>query len=160
MYVSAADKVREAIKGLGYNSRQVSVRKDNGTSVEVRIKDVTVDFEAVDRAAHQFEKVDRCEYSGEILCGGNTFVFVQYDYKVEQAVRDSEDFKNFLALVKEKVEGLEEGRGIEVLPGYEAIFKSFNQGWHFRLNGEHRNYYGIADIALAIYLDKAQKKLN
>jgi len=43
----------------------------------VVIKDESIDKEAVEKIAYPFEEVDRCEVTGEVLAGGNTFVFVK-----------------------------------------------------------------------------------
>ena len=74
-------QIRQGIKSeLGYNSRQVSVRENPGglsTSITVRLKKPGLDFDKIKEIAERHEKVDRCERSGEILGGGNTFVFVE-----------------------------------------------------------------------------------
>ncbi|WP_436890275.1 hypothetical protein [Mammaliicoccus sciuri] len=66
----------ELKKELGYTNRQISV-KNNWSSIDVVIKDESVDREAVEKIAYPLEEVDRCEITGEILAGGNTFVFVK-----------------------------------------------------------------------------------
>ncbi len=74
-------QVRQAIKSeLGYNSRQVSVRDNPGglsTSITVRLKKPGLDFDKIEAIAERHVKVDRCERSGEIMGGGNTYVFVE-----------------------------------------------------------------------------------
>ena len=75
--------IRAEIKKLGYNSRQVSVKSRNcGYSDETRIevKDLSCDIKAIEKACTKFESIDYDKYSGEILSGGNTYIFVQYDY--------------------------------------------------------------------------------
>ena len=78
-------KIRAELKAAGIPARAVSVRvSDAGyeTAVRVKIKDINVDRDVVERIAKQYREVDRDERSGEILAGGNTFVFVDYDYDV------------------------------------------------------------------------------
>lgn len=78
-------KIRADIKAAGIPARAVSVRvSDAGyeTAVRVSIKDINVDRNVVERIAMRYREVDRDERSGEILAGGNTFVFVDYDYDV------------------------------------------------------------------------------
>jgi hypothetical protein len=82
--------IRAALKAeLGYNTRQVSVRLDHyslGHSVYFTIRDPNVDYEAVKRFAEgRVESVSRCEYSGEILGGGNTYTHVEIADKVATA---------------------------------------------------------------------------
>lgn len=74
-----AKQIRADLKSkLGINSRQVSVRKDS-CSVHVTILVSSVSIDAVMEIAHSYEKIDRDYMTGEILCGGNTFVRVEYD---------------------------------------------------------------------------------
>lgn len=76
----------QALGELGYNSRQVSVRKKRCThswDYIVTINDPAVNPFAVDQAVTQFESVRRDEATGDMLQGGNTFVSVQYAPQVE-----------------------------------------------------------------------------
>lgn len=86
--------IRERIKNeLGYTSKQVSVRSSNcGYSDETRItvKDLSCDFEAIEKIAKSFEKVDYDQYNGEILSGGNTYIFVAYDWDVLHQAEEKE----------------------------------------------------------------------
>jgi hypothetical protein len=81
-----AEKTKEIRKTLkaehGYTARQVSVRPPHWGSIVVTVKDPAVDFNAVHRVAHEQEHVRRCEISGDILRGGNTFVDVKWDEAV------------------------------------------------------------------------------
>ena len=72
-----ASVIRKGLKAHGWNARQVSVRSPHG-SLYITIKDAAVPKSVVERIAQQFETIHRCDYSGEILSGGNTFVFVDY----------------------------------------------------------------------------------
>ena len=84
-----AAKVRKLIAAEGIAPRAVSVRSD-GNSVRVTIKDAAVGSDKVRAIVGQFEKIDRCPVSGEILSGGNTYTFASHDWelvrKVEQYV--------------------------------------------------------------------------
>lgn len=101
--------IRERIKmELGYTSRQVSVKSyDCGYSdaTRITIKDLSCDFEAIEKIAMSFESIRYDEYSGEILAGANTYITVNYDWEVlhnaekaelenaEKAIGDA-DFEN------------------------------------------------------------------
>lgn len=76
-----AKQIRADLKSkLGLNSRQVSVRKSSGGgAVYVTILTTAASLDEVEKIARAYESVRYCEYSGEILCGGNTFVRVEYD---------------------------------------------------------------------------------
>lgn len=73
----AAKTIRREIKAeLGLNARQVSVRCHGGSiSVTIKVPHAKKPIQAI--AARQ-EIVRRCEYSGDILSGGNRFVSVSY----------------------------------------------------------------------------------
>lgn len=84
--------IRETIKKeLGLNSRHVAVKTDNysmGSSINLNIKSMEA-YENMDRIkeiAEGQEKIRRCEYSMEILSGGNTFVFVRVEENVKREV--------------------------------------------------------------------------
>lgn len=83
--------IRNELKKLGYNSRQVSVKSGYcGYSdySHITIKDLSVDFQKVENACMKFEDVDY-DISGEILQGGNTYIRVEYDYKtLDDAIRE------------------------------------------------------------------------
>lgn len=72
--------IRSALKALGYTSRDVSVKSDYysmGSSIRVSIKRAAVPLALVERIAHEHESIDRDQF-GDILSGGNRFVFVSY----------------------------------------------------------------------------------
>ena len=72
-----AKDIRKQIKNeLGLNSRQVSVRSTAG-SIRVEVK-VPVAIAPIKEIAMQARRVRYCEFSGEILSGGNVFVNVSY----------------------------------------------------------------------------------
>ena len=73
-----AKQTRKELKELGINSKQVSVNCKHG-SLYVRIKDLKVKMETVEFIANKHRSVSYCEASGEILQGGNTFVFIEFD---------------------------------------------------------------------------------
>ena len=78
--------IRDRIKAeLGYNSRQVGIRSSYcGYSDETRVtvKDLSCDIDAIRKIAESFESIRYDEYSGEILSGANTYIFVEYDYRI------------------------------------------------------------------------------
>ena len=84
--------IRRVLKDAGVNARRASISvRDAGysTSVRIIIRDLTVDAAEVNRLADQFEEIRRCEHSGEILEGANTYVNVWYcDNAVKIAVEE------------------------------------------------------------------------
>lgn len=79
--VDKAKEIRKELKNMGINARMVSVTtRDAGYEerIDIKIKSPAVDIEKVKAVALHFEEIDRDERTGEILAGGNTFVFVRY----------------------------------------------------------------------------------
>jgi hypothetical protein len=98
MSKEVAAAIRKELKALGYNARKVSVRTSPctySTSVDVTIKSLGVDIEAVKEVANAYRSVRRCEYSGDILMGGNTYVDVEYSRDLDsefEALAEGLDF--------------------------------------------------------------------
>lgn len=88
MDINDSKSIRSELKKrLGYNSRQVSVRIQRysmGRTTHFTIRDATVDYNAVKDFSEECESVRRCEYSGEILSGGNTYVRLHVTEEVER----------------------------------------------------------------------------
>jgi len=78
MATDTAKLIRSALKTLGYGPRDISIRARTTGSVDVTIKRADVALDVIEPVVHQFEHVRRCESSGEILTGGNTFVTIDY----------------------------------------------------------------------------------
>jgi hypothetical protein len=87
-YTTATEKakaIRSEIKTkFGLNSRQVSVKTDGATydeSIHVVAKTVEAmkHYYDIEKLIHKYENIDRDQYSGEILLGGNTYIFMGYD---------------------------------------------------------------------------------
>lgn len=81
--------IRKALKDWGWSSRVVSVRSDYfsmGSAIRVEIKDPNVPLDVVRKIAEAHEEVRRCEYSGEILSGGNRYVSVHYSLEALDAL--------------------------------------------------------------------------
>ena len=72
-----AQNLRAALKTAGFNGRRVTVRHDHST-LYVTIRDASASLSKVKAIAGTFESVRHCQATGEILCGGNTFVRVEY----------------------------------------------------------------------------------
>ena len=80
-------------KELGLSSRDVSVKtQQGGTSsavkVSVKTKKGLAKMQEIKNIGQSLENYDRDERSGEILMGGNTFIFVDIDWKFKSKVED------------------------------------------------------------------------
>ena len=106
MYKDIKEKAKElrAIlkKEMGVNAKQVSVKSSccgYSDKLDIKIKDLTVNKNKVEELANTFDKVDRCEASGEILQGGNTYVFVEFDWETVSEAKDE-----FIGVANEVIE--------------------------------------------------------
>lgn len=73
--------IRKELKEHGYNNRRVGVSYD-GYAIRLNIKELAIDIQEIENIAMKYENYSRDERTGEILSGGNTFVFVDYDYRL------------------------------------------------------------------------------
>jgi hypothetical protein len=78
-----ANQAKKLLKEAGINTKSIRAKADY-SSLNVWIKDPTIDAEAVEKVLNKFESIRRCEATGEILSGGNYFVFVQYDSEADE----------------------------------------------------------------------------
>jgi len=82
--------VKEELKDKGYNVKDFKVSVKNcgySTSINVKIKNPHVKRSDVEKVLNQFRIVDRDERNGEILEGGNTYLFVAYEYNIFEEVK-------------------------------------------------------------------------
>lgn len=109
-----AKLLRKDLKdNLGYTAKQVNVRMSAGTALNVTIKDYNVDVAAVTKEAFKYEEISYDEISGEILAGGNDFIFVE-----NEAINPN--YQAFAELVFKKLETIEKEEYSVALPN-EAI---------------------------------------
>lgn len=81
-----AQAIRKNLKAAhGYTARQVSISCSRGSAINITIKCPLVKKHLVEAAAKGYESIDRCKFSGEILSGGNTFIFVSYARELLEA---------------------------------------------------------------------------
>lgn len=84
-----ADMIRQSLKKAGYKvPSQISVRKRSASAYDVEIKSLDIDKDEIEKIVKKFEDIDRDERTGEILSGGNTYVFVSYDYGMMNKERE------------------------------------------------------------------------
>lgn len=84
---SGAKEVKEFLKSKGIETR--NIRVSSGSSIEVKLLDPKLDFDQIEALLKdEFESYQRDEATGEILSGGNTFVFIEYDYDLVKEVQE------------------------------------------------------------------------
>jgi len=109
-----AAAIRAALKKeLGLSSRDVSVKSNYGgysSSVNVSIKTTKAlaSMSKIKEIGSSKESYERDERSGEILMGGNTFIFTEIDWKFRKSLGESID-KEYQKVTKG---GLAEGESI------------------------------------------------
>ena len=80
-------------KELGLSSRDVSVKTSQGgysssVKVSIKTKKALAKMQEIEVIGRGQEEIDRDERTGEILMGGNTYVFVDIDYKFKSKIED------------------------------------------------------------------------
>ena len=105
--MTTAKEIRAAIKKeFNLNARQVSVKTRQGgyeQCFQVALKVRGVDFTKFREFCQGLSEVDRCEASGEVLAGGNTFVLVETDAVLRQEIRELDEYKALIEKVEDDV---------------------------------------------------------
>lgn len=84
-----AERVRAAFKREGWTSRDVTVKHNRfsgGSSLDATIRSTRPTGRRVLEILREEEHVRRCEYSGDILAGGNTYVSLRYSDEAKVAL--------------------------------------------------------------------------
>ncbi|MHC4176022.1 MAG: hypothetical protein ACYSWU_00860 [Planctomycetota bacterium] len=162
-----AKEIRKAYKAKGWNSRMVSVRSEYfsmGSSIDVTVKDARVNVEDAKRIAKGHDRVDRCQYSGEILSGGNRYVSVRISDQAREALGTP-----YLDRVREAIKKRNQEESDSVIiaitesdseEGFFGVGKS-SCGYRLTLWGEHSHIqaynndleYGAKEMACRIALE-------
>jgi len=116
-----AQAIRNILKKeFGLSSRDVSVKNQNGglsSAVNVKIKSMKAlpYYKKIKNIGEDFQSYDTDEYTGEILSGGNTYVFVELDSKFSDSIKEiiNKEFN------KQSKGSFEEGDEV-------TLFKTFN----------------------------------
>ena len=150
---ATAAQIRKALKAeLGLNARQVGVRTSPctySTAITVTIK-VPIAKSKVKAIAGRAESIRRCEASGEILQGGNTYLTVEYAYGVLEAL-----YENKLPTIefcKQKP-----GQGAKVL-GAEVWFDNYDNTYVVTDSGDgYERAYDAKSAGRILALWKLEK---
>ena len=76
-----AKALRSELRAAGFKGRDVTVKHNYfsmGSEIVVTIRNPEIERKAVKEVATSYERISRCEFSGEILGGGNTYLDVNY----------------------------------------------------------------------------------
>lgn len=110
--------IKKDLKKKGYTSRQVSVTKRRGgfsSAINILVKDMlNVDLGYIQDIVKKYQNIDKDERTGEILSGGNTYIFVEYDYSTL-----NKEYSGVMQKLINKLVALK-GRYLELKPGFEV----------------------------------------
>lgn len=83
--MAGAKEIKSFLKENGIETQ--NIRITSSSSINVKLLDPNLDFDQIEKLLKdKYESYQRDEGSGEILSGGNTFVFIEYDYDVVQSI--------------------------------------------------------------------------
>lgn len=114
-----ADNIRKDLKAKGIKvPGQVNVRTRRGglsNAYDIIIKDLKVDADELRKIVKKYEDIDYDERTGEILSGGNTYIFIKYD---DTAERDEQ--RRLQKTVEQLVDQamMDKGREVKLKNGY------------------------------------------
>jgi hypothetical protein len=76
------NQAKKELKAAGIDTKKIRIYTRRGSgSLNVSIRDLSISVESVDAVLRKYENISRCEHTGEILQGGNDFVFIGYDWE-------------------------------------------------------------------------------
>ena len=141
--------IRDALKKAGYKvPKEVTVKTAKGgyeRAYYVTIRTFSINKEDVEKVINKFKEIDIDERTGEILGGGNTFIFVNYDSNLESI--EGNRLKRLEKEVMQKYfdnEGsyVKLGKGLEIMiPGNQDSYRKANGQfiYSYKLNGKETN---------------------
>ncbi len=132
---SKTDLIRAELKAAGIKRLDVSIRGDRN-SIRCEIKSASVSYAVVKAAAYKHESIDRCERTGEILCGGNTYVGVYYSSEVVSSVA-----KQILPMLSTVKDCRFSWRGFSV--SYDEAYNRFSV-WYKAPDKDYSNHVSLA----------------
>lgn len=155
--------IRDDLKAAGIARKDYSIKTSYpgySQSCHIYIKNPLVRSSVVENLVKKYESVDRDERNGEILAGGNTYIFVQYEYGLFDNVAIE-----LLPIAQEvidsgKWDGLPIARNEETtiyFTPYNRESKEFTISEHSNKEGapyEYKKTYWIKsphDLAVAMY---------
>lgn len=147
-----AARAKAMLKLAGYNMRQVSVRRPYYGSIVFTIRAGTVDVATVHEIAAAVKRVRICDYTGEVLQGGNTYTRVEYTPEAERELAAP-----FLADSRRAIAALRSGGASSIEEvGTTGVIVEFD-GHGFEARHDYaRHWLGIDDEraaqALALYI--------
>jgi len=146
--------IKDALKKAGYKvPSQISVRKRSASAYDVEIKSLDIDKDEIEKIVSKYENIRYDERTGEILSGGNTYVFVNYDYgmmnKERERLRKLEE-ETIQKCLNNDGYYTKIGKGLEIMlisDNNDPIMPDGVFSYLYKLNGkEYRVKNGILSI--------------
>lgn len=156
------EELKAKMKAAGFNSKKVSVSvKVVGYSDSIRmtIKDSSVDEKKVREIGESFRHIDRCESSGEILSGGNTYLHIGYSDSARDEIYTK--YQNDIQKAIEKLKDTKEGYGVTLLDDF-TLFQKWKDVARYKVF--HKGYFinevsGERELSMLIF-SKANQSIN
>lgn len=143
-----AAQIRKSFKAEGIKAAVRTHNYSGGSSIYVRV--ISGNFDRAKQIANVARNVSYCEVTGEILSGGNTFVFVDWhDDAIDAKVAEVK------SMVGDSIESLSNHESVVVLDGKFAVLHAGSQDFHVMRRTED----GLRDSHLAWGADGAVKAL-
>lgn len=140
--------IRAELKKHGYTSKMVSISIRSGgygdTYIKAKVKDPKTDRSKVKAVLLRYRDVDIDERSQEILQGGNTFVTVDYEYGIFDAVA-----ADWIPMAREAYDSGKEA--VELFDGLYLYRDKFRAWVSESKSLARRSCYSIENLAELIY---------
>lgn len=167
---TSSKSIKQAIKDAGVDTKNISVRKSRGgysDAYYIDVKSPYIDIDKVKDATLGFQSYERDYATGEILAGGNTFVFQQYDYGVFDEV--AKDYfgqaEQYMKGSNDTVSKYGKGYGFEIQDNAHLFKDEYNDNvYELSVKKEdgtmqRRNIYRKEDLAKYLFQLKQFNKL-
>jgi hypothetical protein len=115
--------IRKAYKAAGIKATVRTNTYSGGASINVRV--ISGNIDTAKQIANQYRNVSRCEVTGEILSGGNTYVFVEWADETINAKAAEID-----AVCGSEIRALGEKQSVNVLNSSFAVIRGFGYDFH------------------------------
>ena len=131
--------IKEELKKAGFKKGYTISVKDclYDTAVKIKVNDPTINRKEIEKIAYKYQEIDYDERTGEILGGGNYYVFVDYkDGIFDEVSREYEVTAMGAMLEKSEIVSLFDGLYLLNIDGRTEI-RQQNEKDHcgFRLHG-------------------------
>ena len=140
--------IKEELKKAGFKKGYTISIKDclYDTSIRIKISDPTIARKEIEKVMYKYQEIDRDERTGEILSGGNYYVFVEYkDGIFDEVAREYEATARGAMLEKNEIVNLFDGLYLLNIDGRTEIRQqNEKERCGFRV-------HGLKELSIFIY---------